>query len=171
MYVETHINSLSKLKDRVFRNNPQGMEVCMSWLKGRSMLLTILTSVTLLWSPAERAHAQEQEVAAAGKPAYEQYCAVCHGREAKGDGPAMNFLTIKPADLTQLSKRNNGTFPFWRTYRVIDGREEIKGHGTRDMPIWGAKFRSETTSNMIAQTQVRGRILELVYYLQSIQAK
>jgi hypothetical protein len=83
----------------------------------------------------------------------------------------MNLLTVKPADLTQISKRSNGTFPFWKTYRVIDGREEIKGHGNRDMPIWGAEFRSESTSNPTAQTQVRGRILELVYYLQSLQAK
>ena len=83
----------------------------------------------------------------------------------------MNLLTVKPADLTQISKRNNGTFPFWKTYRVVDGREDIKGHGSRDMPIWAAEFRSETTSSPTAQTQERGRILELVYYLQSIQAK
>jgi hypothetical protein len=73
--------------------------------------------------------------------------------------------------LTQISKRNNGTFPFWKIYRVIDGREETKGHGDRDMPIWGAEFRSEAATNAMVQTQVRGRILELVYYLQSLQAK
>lgn len=127
--------------------------------------------VGLVWGRAAVTEAQEQEIAAAGKPAYEQHCAACHGREAKGDGPTMNLLTVKPADLTQINKRNNGTFPFWKTYRVVDGREEIKGHGSRDMPIWGAEFRAETASSMTAQTQVRGRILELVYYLQSIQVK
>lgn len=127
--------------------------------------------VGLLWETPGVTQAQEQEVAAAGKPVYDQYCASCHGREAKGDGPAMNLLTVKPADLTQISKRNNGTFPFWKIYRAVDGREDIKGHGSRDMPIWGAEFRSETTSSPAAQSQVRGRILELVYYLQSIQAK
>ena len=133
--------------------------------------LGCLCSAALLWGVQTLTYAQEQEVAAAGKPVYERNCAVCHGREGKGDGPAMNLLTVKPADLTQISKLNNGTFPFWKTYRVIDGREEIKGHGNRDMPIWGAAFRSEATSNPTAQTQVRGRILELVYYLQSLQAK
>ena len=130
-----------------------------------------ICSAALLWGVPTLAYAQEQEVAAAGKPVYERNCAVCHGREGKGDGPAMNLLTVKPADLTQISKRNNGAFPFWKTYRVIDGREEIKGHGNRDMPIWGAEFRSEAAGNPTAQTQVRGRILELVYYLQSLQAK
>jgi len=139
----------------------------MIWLKGSLAILI----VGCMWGAPGVTQAQEQEVAAAGKPVYDQYCASCHGREAKGDGPAMNLLTVKPADLTQISKRNNGTFPFWKTYRVVDGREDIKGHGSRDMPIWGAEFRSEASSSPVAQTQVRGRILELVYYLQSIQAK
>jgi mono/diheme cytochrome c family protein len=115
--------------------------------------------------------AQEEEVATAGKPVYERYCAACHGREGKGDGPAMNLLTVKPADLTQINQRNSGTFPFWKIYRVIDGREEIRGHGSRDMPIWGAEFRSETSSNPDAQSRVRGRIFELVYFLRSIQTQ
>jgi len=139
----------------------------MTWLKGSIAILMI----GLVWGTPRVTQAQEQEVAAAGKPVYDHHCASCHGREAKGDGPAMNLLTVKPADLTQISKQNNGTFPFWKTYRVVDGREDIKGHGSRDMPIWGAEFRSETISSPMAQTQVRGRILELVYYLQSIQAK
>jgi hypothetical protein len=70
-----------------------------------------------------------------------------------------------------LSKKNNGTFPFWRVYGVIDGREEVKGHGTREMPIWGQEFRMQAGSSAMAQSQVRGRILELVYYLESIQVK
>ena len=115
--------------------------------------------------------AQQEEVATAGRPAYEQHCAVCHGREGKGDGGAAGLLTVKPADLTQLSKNNNGTFPFWKTYGVIDGREEIKGHGPRDMPIWGQEFLVQAGSSPVAQSQVRGRIMELIYYLESIQAK
>ena len=143
----------------------------MVWWKGKRFIGVVLTGLMVGWGMLAVVQAQETEVAAAGKPSFERYCAVCHGREGKGDGPAMNMLTLKPADLTQLSKRNQGTFPFWKTYRVIDGREEIKGHGRRDMPIWGAEFRAEATSSMSAQTQVRGRILELLYYLQSQQEK
>ena len=125
----------------------------------------------LFWFWTGRSFAQEQEVAAAGRKVYEKNCAVCHGREGKGDGGAATILTVKPADLTQIRKKNKGEFPFWQVYRTIDGREEVKSHGTRDMPIWGADFRLEAGTSAVAESQVRGRILELVYYLQSIQAQ
>jgi mono/diheme cytochrome c family protein len=140
----------------------------------RGCVRLALIATCVLWglrAPVAAQPSAEQEVMAAGKPVYEQYCATCHGGDAKGGGVASNMLTVKPADLTMISKKNNGTFPFWRMYGVIDGREEIKGHGTREMPIWGAEFRLQAASNINAQSQVRGRILELVYYLQSIQAK
>jgi hypothetical protein len=83
----------------------------------------------------------------------------------------MSLLTVKPADLTQIAKKNNGEFPFWKVYGIIDGREQIKAHGERDMPIWGAEFRVDASSTPTAESMVRGRVLELVYFLQSIQAK
>lgn len=117
--------------------------------------------------------AQEQEVVATGKPLYEDNCMVCHGRKAKGDGPMVTFglLTVPAPDLTQLSKKNNGEFPFWKIYRIIDGREKEKGHGSEEMPLWGDEFRLDAGSSAMAQTEVRGKILSLVYYLQSIQEK
>jgi hypothetical protein len=51
------------------------------------------------------------------------------------------MLIIKPADLTYMSKHHNGQFPFWQAYRTIDGREVVRVHGTRDMPIWGLSSR------------------------------
>ncbi len=133
--------------------------------------LMILITGVVVWGSPTVTFAQEEEVASAGKPVYLHYCASCHGREAKGDGPAMNMLTVKPADLTQISKRNKGTFPFWKMYRVIDGRENVRGHGDRDMPVWGAQFRADAGGGSLAQSQARGQVLELVHYLQSIQAK
>jgi len=79
-------------------------------------------------------------------------------------------LKIRPADLTRLSKKNGGEFPFWSTYRFIDGREEVKEKGPRAMPIWGTEFYKEAGSDSPeVETLVRERILRLVYYLQSIQ--
>jgi mono/diheme cytochrome c family protein len=141
---------------------------------GKGVFLGISVFVAaLLWFMPGRGLAQQEEVAKAGKPTYEQYCAVCHGLAGKGDGGAANILTVKPADLTQVSKRNGGEFPFWRVYRIIDGREEvIRGHGSREMPIWGTELRATAGSGNIAEeSTVRGRILELIYYLQSIQEK
>lgn len=140
----------------------------------RGFVILALIGGCVLWGmrvPVSAQTSPEQEVMAAGKPGFEQYCATCHGRDAKGGGVASNLLTVKPADLTAISKKNNGTFPFWRVYSIIDGREDVKGHGSRDMPIWGAEFSAQAASSPTAQSQVRGRILELVYYLQSIQVK
>jgi mono/diheme cytochrome c family protein len=130
-------------------------------------------AVVLMWLMPGQGLAQQEEIAKAGRPTYEQYCAVCHGPAGKGDGGAANILTVKPADLTQLSKKSGGEFPFWRMYRIIDGREEeIKGHGSREMPIWGKELRATAGSgNPGAESAVRGKILELIYYLQSIQEK
>ncbi len=114
--------------------------------------------------------AQEMEVIMGGELEYQQYCAVCHGVDAKGYGTMRKFLTIEPSDLTQESKKNGGKFPFWQIYRVIDGREEVRGHGTREMPVWGSRFRSQAGSDDTgSRSQVAGRILGLVFYLQHIQ--
>ena len=90
----------------------------------------------------------------------------------EGDGPTAGILSVKPPNLTQLSKKNGGTFPFWEAYATIDGsNEKMQGHGTREMPLWGHRFRAERGS---AETWIhgsRGRILSLVHYLESIQVE
>jgi hypothetical protein len=78
-------------------------------------------------------------------------------------------LTVKPADLTQLSGKNYGIFPFWDVYRAIDGRKEIWGHGPRDMPIWGTVLKQEAGTTPTAEMQAYARLLEIVYYIESIQ--
>lgn len=134
----------------------------------RLMLLTIILVACLISTiPAP---AQETEVIAGGELEYQNHCAVCHGVDGKGHGIMAKFLSIPPADLTQLAKKNAGRFPFWQVYRVIDGREEVRGHGTREMPIWGARFQAEAGgSDPGSRSQAAGRILGLVFYLQHIQ--
>lgn len=94
-----------------------------------------LSVVTLLWGTISGGRAQQQEVAAAGKVPYQQYCAACHGLNGKGNGDMAKLLKVKPANLTQLREKNWGVFPFWRVYLIVDGHEEVRGHGSRDMPI------------------------------------
>lgn len=129
--------------------------------------------VTLLFLAAlgSSGLAQREEVVAAGKREYQWSCEFCHGAQGKGDGPMVQHLVIKPADLTQISKRNGGQYPFWRMYRIIDGREAVKGHGGGAMPLWGRVFarQEEATDPHLQDQGVRGRILSLVYYLESIQ--
>ena len=134
-------------------------------------LLVLSSTIVLLVVLRRSALAQDDAVLANGQQEYHSYCATCHGVTAKGDGPMAELLTRKPANLTQLSRKNGGEFPFWKAYRIIDGREEVMAHGARNMPIWGARFSSEEGGEPGAESSVQGRILGLVYYLQSIQEK
>ena len=110
--------------------------------------------------------AKREEIVARGQESFARNCASCHGTDATGDGPVAATLKVEPANLTQLSQKEGGEFPFWRVHRSVDGRLELPGHGTREMPIWGFVFRK---SQLDTETQIRDRILELVYYIESIQ--
>lgn len=112
--------------------------------------------------------------ASIGSHEYIVSCAVCHGVDGKGDGGMAVLMTVKPADLTQLSKNNGGEYPFLKVYQTIDGRMQVTGHGDRAMPIWGDRFEAETgvePGTYGSEQMVRARILELVYFLQTIQEK
>ncbi len=75
-------------------------------------------------------------------------------------------LTTPPANLRRLSERFGNPLPEDQVARFIDGRAEVKAHGTRDMPLWGARFYAETHN----ERAVRAMIAELIAYLQSIQS-
>jgi len=139
--------------------------------KIRSVKYAVAILVAALsWHCLTLARAQEMEVVAAGEIEYQNYCAICHGVDGRGYGIMAKFLTVQPSDLTQLAKKNTGRFPFWQVYRTIDGREQIRGHGTRDMPVWGARFRADARGDDTgSRSQIAGRILSLVFYLQHIQ--
>jgi len=114
-----------------------------------------------------------------GKREYESKCVVCHGHGGKGDGSYAELLKTAASDLTTLKRKNGGVFPVERVYAVIDGREAIKSHGDRDMPIWGNDFNKETVKaaeyyadmpyDMEAYT--RARILALIDYLNRLQVR
>lgn len=111
-----------------------------------------------------------------GKREYESVCAVCHGLNGKGDdGPLKSLLTRPVPNLTVLAQNNHGVFPFDRVYQIVDGRQEVKAHGTRDMPIWGSAFNNQTSlyfDNYPAhdsESATRSRILALVEYLYRLQ--
>jgi mono/diheme cytochrome c family protein len=111
--------------------------------------------------------AADEGVEAAGKNRYMDYCGVCHGADGKGAGPFANMLNKRPSDLTVLSKNAGGTFPFDRVFETIDGRGNVGGaHGSKEMPIWGAEWKID---NVVGSTALRGRILEMIIYLRSIQ--
>ena len=104
-----------------------------------------------------------------GKKEFLTYCASCHGSDGKGDGPIVNFLKRKPADLTKLTKNNNNAFPFDRIWGVFDGSYQFDSHGTSEMPIWGYKFIQETQENKEPSTVAKAKALDIILYIQVIQ--
>jgi mono/diheme cytochrome c family protein len=103
------------------------------------------------------------------------YCAACHGAEAKGDGPLGSFLKKAPADLTMLSKQNSGHFPYQKVRQVIDGRPDkgnIRAHSSHDMPVWGDVFRDSSGAKNFpggGNALAKIRILNIVDFLASVQ--
>lgn len=134
---------------------------------------TILSALVALGAFCAPSSAAEEFVM--GKAEYQLACAICHGDSAKGDGEMVRYLNIKPANLTQLAKANGGKYPFMKVFETIDGRNVVKTHGEGPMPIWGDRYKVEAgeTGGSIPRGSdaeyVRGRILELTYYLQTLQ--
>lgn len=112
---------------------------------------------------------QAQEIDA-GEQEYMIACAGCHGESAMGDGPFAELLNVSTPSLLDLSQGSDGGFPFEAVLATIDGRDGVRAHGST-MPIWGDRFQASATSQRgeTGEMVARGRILSLVYYLQSIQ--
>jgi mono/diheme cytochrome c family protein len=103
---------------------------------------------------------------ASGAEMFNSYCAACHGKEGRGDGPAASEFKTPPSNLTVLSAKNNGKFPDLQVVSVLQyGPNTTKAHGTKDMPVWGTVFRS-----IGDQAQTHQRIYNLTKYVESLQA-
>jgi len=106
-----------------------------------------------------------------GAELFANYCASCHGVDARGDGPAATALSTPPADLTRIAARRGGVFPESSIARRIDGRFDLPAHGTREMPIWGTCLGDEIPGFATGDEVARGRIASLVEYLKSLQVE
>jgi mono/diheme cytochrome c family protein len=116
-----------------------------------------------------------QQKADLGQREFMSNCAVCHGVYGQGDGPYAG-IDVRVPDITTLSKRNGGVFPFAAVYQTIDGTQVPKAHGTRDMPIWGQDYKVKAGEYYIdvpydPDAFVRARILALTEYVYRLQAK
>ncbi|HEY1758616.1 MAG TPA: cytochrome c [Bryobacteraceae bacterium] len=102
-----------------------------------------------------------------GPDLYQAYCAVCHGKTGKGDGPMAIALRATPSDLTRLAMRNGGRFPKQRVEGILLGEVEMNTHGTKEMPLWGPIF------SQVAWDQDLGRVRidNLAKYIETLQGK
>jgi mono/diheme cytochrome c family protein len=103
-----------------------------------------------------------------GEQTYKQYCAACHGVDAKGHGPLAPLLRTPPPNLTTLAKRHLGKFPYDYVASVLEFGPGVSAHGSSDMPTWGPIFRYFDNQN---ERIVRQRIKNLCDYLASLQGR
>jgi len=122
-----------------------------------SLMCTSVGAQTIRQGTAPRIQSVE------GVATYKAYCAVCHGAQAKGDGPAATALKKVPADLTGIARRHDGKFSAADVEDMIVAKQVA--HGTREMPIWGPVFEALATDPSFAKL----RMANLVAYLKSIQ--
>jgi len=103
-----------------------------------------------------------------GKEMYKAYCAVCHGNDGKGAGPAAPAMKVPPTDLTLLSKNNGGKYPSLKVVSSINGQSNLAAHGSREMPVWGQLFWDMSHGH---EGEVQQRAVNLTKYIETLQAK
>jgi mono/diheme cytochrome c family protein len=145
------------------------------WFIALAVMTTVLGAVV----SAQDVSAQDQPkriehtAAAATSPAsghdmFMSYCAPCHGKAAKGDGPAASALKIAPANLTVLAKENGGKYPSNKVTAILSGQTDLAAHGNKEMPVWGVVFWSMSGGHA---GEVQQRVANLNRYIESLQAK
>jgi mono/diheme cytochrome c family protein len=106
-----------------------------------------------------------------GKQMYTDYCAACHGKDGKGNGPAASAMKAAPANLSLLAKNNGGKYPAAHVAAVLTFGDEKPAHGSKDMPVWGQLFQSLNWSSSTKEMEAKQRINALNNYIESLQTK
>jgi mono/diheme cytochrome c family protein len=104
-----------------------------------------------------------RESSPVGSELYFRRCASCHGVAGRGDGPAGEALTPRPADLTRLDL----DLPALK--RTIEGREARRAHGTSAMPVWGEVFAEELVQEPKARAITALRLQALAEHVRSLR--
>lgn len=79
---------------------------------------------------------------------------------------------MNPPDLTQLSRKNGGQFPFAEVYRTVDGREMRGSHKRFAMPFWGEYLQNHGQEFAPgSNAAVEQRITAIARYVETLQNK
>jgi len=167
-------NSPARRSSTIWRGKPSDMrkEVALPFTEIRKSLvlfLCLFMSASLMRAGQE----QRQTTSPAHNPLegaeiFRHYCAACHGTDGRGHGPASVTMRHAVPDLTRISQRNGGTFPFQRVRRVIEGEGPGPlAHGNREMPIWGPIFHEVESDLDLGEV----RLDAITKHLESMQQK
>ena len=113
----------------------------------------------------------EMPDASEGSQAYMANCAMCHGPSGKGNGELAGDLSVKPADLTRLTRGNGGTFPVNQVLSYIDGYSR-QGREDVEMPEFGLLLKGPSVPIATGDgvmTPTPRPLAALLAYLESIQ--
>jgi len=109
-----------------------------------SLLLLCLVLLPAVLLPAARKQGRMPSSSSTveGAKIFQYRCSMCHGIDGRGHGPDSVVLKHPVPDLTLISQRNDGNFPYQRVRGTIEGKEGdgLPAHGDREMPIWGPIF-------------------------------
>jgi mono/diheme cytochrome c family protein len=140
----------------------------------KSLWIVLAVIAMVIMAPAQEPKKEIKRVpvkptsAESGQEMYKAYCAVCHGTEGKGNGPAADALKVPPPDLTALAGKNGGKYPAIKVSAIIRGEEVLAAHGSKDMPMWGQLFWSMSGGH---EAEVQQRVANLNKYIESLQKK
>ncbi len=135
----------------------------------RISFVLILLLFPLISVSAQNRTSQESARPVDGAGVFRNYCATCHGADARGDGPVAKALKQNVPDVTRLAQRNDGTFPAVHVRNtILFGNDELlPAHGVKGMPMWGPIFHEIEFDQDLGNV----RLENLVKYLESIQRK
>jgi len=137
--------------------------------------LTIVLGIALLAAPGRTVLSRQQSRSEStprkpnvgnGETTFVRYCASCHGKTGKGDGPAAFAMKTPPPDLRTLTKRNEGRFPTGYISALLKFGRNFASHGSTDMPVWGTRFRS---LDPVKDPTGQQHIDDVVAYIRSLQ--
>lgn len=143
-------------------------------LKHAFTMVGIVLAMAMMAAAQDQSKTEIKHVAikqtspASGQDMFKAYCAVCHGTDGKGNGPAAQALKTQPADLTTLAARNSGKYPGLKVSAIIRGEDAVPAHGSKEMPIWGNLFWELSAGH---ESEVQQRVANLNQYLASLQKK
>ena len=144
-------------------------------------LILILLGIVLFLPEARAAEKKTESLAEQVKMGaldYKNFCAVCHGQDARGNGPVAVELKTAPPSLRKLAARRHGVFDVNEIAKIINGRDMPRAHGTPEMPIWGSLFRFVAEASGILTSDIEDsekdaqkHIVAIAKYLKTIQEK
>jgi mono/diheme cytochrome c family protein len=120
------------------------------------------------YSNSRTADDQHTRIPLSGAKIFQYHCAACHGSDGRGNGPATAALKHAVPDLTLLSQKNHGKFPYDGVRNLIEGVPPLtRAHGTREMPVWGPIFHEVEADMDWGEV----RLDAVTRHLESIQQK